>query len=61
LAPRFSPRPHLLAPHQRLLAVALALQEAVIPLAVGRNLGGLRLEPALMVAEIFLGGNQDLA
>ena len=32
-----------------------------MPVPVSRDLRGLRLEPALMVVEIFLGRDQDLA
>ena len=43
------------------MTLALTMQEAVVPVPVGLDLRGLRLEPALMVVEIFLGRDQDLA
>ena len=61
LAPRPAPRPLLLTPLERLLAFALALQPAVMPLPVGLDPRGLSFEPALMIAEIFLGRDQHLA
>ena len=45
----------------RLLLFALALQPAIVAFPVGRHLRGLNLEPALMIVEIFLGRDENLA
>ena len=56
-----APRPLLLATLMRFLQFALALQPAIVAFPVGHDLRGLNLEPALMIAEIFLGRDEDLA
>ena len=56
-----APRPLLLATLMRFLLFPLALQPAIMAFPVGRDLRGLDLEPALMIVEIFLGRDEDLA
>ncbi|MBC8021019.1 MAG: hypothetical protein H7X78_07390 [Methyloceanibacter sp.] len=61
LTPGSAPRPPLFPPFNRLLALALTLQPPRVPFSVRLDRCGLNFQPTLVVAEILLRRNQNLA
>ena len=61
LAHQLSAALRLLAPCQRFLLLALALEPPFVPQPIGLSGGALYFEPTLVVAQILFGRDEDLA